>query len=272
MEEIEEQYAVFLAKGVVVDKDGFPIGSSEAHVLGSGGGSGSNRNNIGNALDAAESRRKKGQNGLTSGYRLGGSKVKSQQKDPREAARIAAERRLLDAQYCLPCNEIIEILGDSSDDEEINDDDEIEIMGTVKAKGTKKSRRQKEDSYSNMKPAAKKSDDDCIDLTLDDSFDITPVKKKPSKKSKRAIKTGDDLTWACPRCTLSNSTQNLACDACNCERPSNKTILEHAEEFKREDMIANIKEKEVVQSLETFGGFNIYGSKRNASGKMNHLT
>ena len=33
MEEIEEQYAVFLAKGVVVDKDGFPIGSSEAHVL-----------------------------------------------------------------------------------------------------------------------------------------------------------------------------------------------------------------------------------------------
>ena len=270
MEEIEEQYAVFLAKGVVVDKDGFPIGSSEAHVLGNGG-SGSNRNNRGNALDAAESRRKKGQHGLTSGYRLGGSKVKSQTKDPREAARIAAERRLLDAQYCLPCNEIIEILGDSSDEEEIDDDDdEIEIVGTTK--GAKKRLQQKEDSYSNMKPAAKKTDDDCIDLTLDDSFDLTPVKKKPSRKSKRTIKTGDNLTWACPRCTLSNSTQNLACDACGKERPSDKTILEHAQELQRQDAIANTKEKEVKSSLETFGGFNIYGSKRNASGKMNHLT
>ena len=106
MEEIEEQYSVFLAKGVVVDKDGFPIGSNDAHVL--GGGNGGSRNSgmrnasdRGKALNAAESRRTKG--GLTQGhYVLGGKSSSSKQKDPREAARIAAERRLLDSQYCLP--------------------------------------------------------------------------------------------------------------------------------------------------------------------------
>ena len=51
-----------------------------------------------------------------------------------------------------------------------------------------------------------------------------------------------------------------------------RLYLKHVQEVEREDDIANIKEKEVKSSLETFGGFNIYGSKRNATGKMDHLT
>jgi len=51
-----------------------------------------------------------------------------------------------------------------------------------------------------------------------------------------------------------------------------RLYLKHVQEVEREDEIANVKETEIKQSLQTFGGFNIYGSKRNASGKMDHLT
>ncbi|KAL7525777.1 hypothetical protein ACHAXR_001155, partial [Thalassiosira sp. AJA248-18] len=196
MEEIEEQYAVYLAKGVVVDKDGFPIGSSESHVLGSSSGgrgaSGRSKNNSAladrrKALEAAESRQKKHSNGLTHGHVLGGkSSSSSSIKDPREAARIAAERRLLDSQYCLPCNEIIEILG-----EEEEGDSEVEVLEDP-VKNTKKAARTGimiaergadtqevnsdiDDSALVMKPKAKTSSSDgIIDLTLDDSF-TTPM-------------------------------------------------------------------------------------------------
>ena len=47
---------------------------------------------------------------------------------------------------------------------------------------------------------------------------------------------------------------------------------EQAKEFKKEDDIAYIKEREVEQSKETFGGFNIYGEKKNTSSTMKHLT
>jgi len=108
MNEIEEQHAVYLAKGVVLDKDGFPLGSIDAHVLG-GGRSTAGASTSSKAAAAAESRRKKNTNGLsTQGYVLGGKK-QSMPKNPREAARIAAERRLLDSQFCLPCDEVIEI-------------------------------------------------------------------------------------------------------------------------------------------------------------------
>ena len=125
MNEIEEQYAIYLAKGVVVDKDGFPLGSKDAHVLGGGrpsrGGVASSSSKKTAAAAAAESRRKKNANGLTQGHVLGGKK-RAVPKDPREAARIAAERRFLDSKFCLPCSEVIEILADSSD-EGIDDDD-----------------------------------------------------------------------------------------------------------------------------------------------------
>ena len=180
MEEIEEQYAVFLAKGVVVDKDGFPIGSTEAHVLGKGGGSsGGGCNNAPvdrrRALEAAEKRRKRNQNGLTQGYVLGGRQSLGK-KDPREAARIAAERRLLDSQYCLPCNEIIEILGEDSDDEVVADDDsDVEVVESSSAGGKTEGLDASDDAL-DRKPRAKSetttSSEGVIDLTSDDSFEM----------------------------------------------------------------------------------------------------
>eukprot|EP00584_Thalassiosira_punctigera_P011998 CAMPEP_0172553808 /NCGR_PEP_ID=MMETSP1067-20121228/51783_1 /TAXON_ID=265564 ORGANISM="Thalassiosira punctigera, Strain Tpunct2005C2" /NCGR_SAMPLE_ID=MMETSP1067 /ASSEMBLY_ACC=CAM_ASM_000444 /LENGTH=454 /DNA_ID=CAMNT_0013342045 /DNA_START=231 /DNA_END=1595 /DNA_ORIENTATION=- len=292
MEEIEEQYSVYLARGVVLDRDGFPIGSSESHVLGSnreGGANDGRKNNASaarrRALDEAESRRKKGSNGLTRGNVLGG-KSRSSPKDPREAARIAAERRLFDSQYCLPCNEVIEILGEDSDDDEC--DDEVEVLsaknGEKMAAKSEKRRAKSDTIASDMKGKATNAADannDVIDLTFEDSFNMSPVATfKSASKSKRKNSSnetgysgsGQCKIWTCPRCTLCNPESILVCDACHSEQPCEKTLLEQAREFKKEDDIAYIKEREVEQSKETFGGFNIYGEKKNPSSTMKHLT
>jgi hypothetical protein len=95
--------------------------------------------------EAAEARRNKGvsQNGLTTcgGYVLGSGNSGEdtrKMKDPRDAAQIAAERRLDDAKYCLPSNEIIELLGDDDDtDDEYDDDEELDVKPKAKTK-TKK--------------------------------------------------------------------------------------------------------------------------------------
>mmetsp|Transcript_14357 Transcript_14357/g.30697 ORF Transcript_14357/g.30697 Transcript_14357/m.30697 type:complete len:461 (-) Transcript_14357:32-1414(-) len=294
MEEIEEQYAVYLAKGVVVDKDGFPIGSSESHVLGSigrGGTNGSKKNSASadrrKAMDAAESRRRKGRRiGLTHGRILGG-KSSSLPRDPREAARIAAERRFLDSQYCLPCNEVIEILGEDSSDGE--GDDEVEVLDVLKdaekmaAKPDETKAKSNTIKASDLKPKPKhdsSTPDNVIDLTLDDSFTMSPVvtiKTAPKTKRKDDSRhtAHPDLgqsKWTCKRCTLCNPESILVCEVCHLERPSKKSVLEQAREFEKEDEIAYIKEREVKESKETFGGFNIYGEKKNSSSTMKHIT
>lgn len=294
MEEIEEQYAVYLAKGVVVDRDGFPIGSSESHVLGSighGGTNGSKKNSTSadrkKAMDAAESRRRKGRIGLTQGQILGGKSSSLLSKDPREAARIAAERRFLDAQYCLPCIEVIEILGEDSSDGE--GDDEVEVLDAVRntEKMAAKSDTTKAKSNTikalDLKPKAKhdsSTSDDVIDLTSDDSFTMSPVvaiKTAPKTKRKNDSRhtAHPDLgqsEWTCTRCTLCNPESILVCEVCHFERPSKNSVLEQAREYKKEDDIAYIKEREVEESKETFGGFNIYGEKKNSSSTMKHIT
>lgn len=260
MAEIEEQYAIYLVKGVVVDKDGFPIGGNDAHVLGGRRNAASSDRR--RALDAAESRRKRG---LTQGYVLGGG-ASSKSVDPREAARIAAERRLQDSQYCLPCSEVIEILGDSDSDEE-----EVQVVDSEDEGGEK--------SDMDKKPKAKPkhattSCDGVIDLTsLDDSFTADESSKGAAMKrpapSKR--RSPESASWTCPRCTLSNRDAVLVCEACHLERPCSKTVLEKAQELQKEDAIAEIKKNEVERSRLEFG-FNIYGDKKTSSSTMKHLT
>mmetsp|Transcript_9706 Transcript_9706/g.16050 ORF Transcript_9706/g.16050 Transcript_9706/m.16050 type:complete len:414 (-) Transcript_9706:85-1326(-) len=247
MNEIEEQYEIYLAKGVVVDKDGFPLGSNDAHVLGGRRVVSSSKTA---AAAAAESRRKKNANGLTHGYVLGGKK-RAIPKDPREAARIAAERRLLDSKFCLPCSEVIEILADSSDEEIDDDDSDVQLVepDAPAAKQISKSKTRHKNGHSALdtKPKAvdypttttTSSDDSVIDLT-EDSFEMTNSssfdeysyltsatsaadQKKPSTSLPKAMSIHhSEKGWTCPRCTLHNTSIVLVCEACNLERQPSK--------------------------------------------------
>ncbi|KAL3801104.1 hypothetical protein HJC23_002397 [Cyclotella cryptica] len=201
MEEIEQQYAMFLTKGVVLDKSGFPVGSQEAHVL--GGGKISPDEARRKACQAAELRRK---NGLTSGhYVLGGSQ---KMRDPKEAARIAAERRLRDSQFCLPCNEVIEILGEDSDEGEEGKAEDPSIYD-----GTHQMGRQRTNIRRNNQLLVAKSDsitaNEVIDLTEDDFFYARQKSAVPNVR-----KLSKQIQWECACCTLVNQPAALSCEAC----------------------------------------------------------
>jgi hypothetical protein len=291
MNEIEEQYVGYLAKGVVLGKDRFPLGGGGIPLGGGGlplgsveGARDKERHEASlksKIIEASESRRKKGQNGLTQRYVLGGDK---RMGPPREAARMAAERRLLDSQYCLPCNEIIELLGEDDYDD---DDDDVEVVegSTTKAGIKTDGGTDTDDNLLDVKMPA--NDDEVIDLTLDDSFTATlkpPSKRKIQTKqmahpdmaqssvSTRPAVPRDPETWTCRRCTLFNPPTVLVCIACHSEQPCDKTVVEQAKELHEQDDIDYIKGREVRQSRETFGGFNIYGEKKDSSSTMKHLT
>jgi hypothetical protein len=291
MEEIEEQHATYLARGVVLGRDGFPVGDVGVVLGGGGGGGVAGGRGASSSSTAAESRRNKGRNRLTrGGYVLGGGDgMRGECRPPREAARIAAERRLLDSQFCLPCNEVIEILGEDDVYVAILDDDGDDDGVEVVERSTKSALSTADNKIFGAKTAA--NDDGVIDLTLDESFttansrgDTLESPFKPEARVMRMARPGivaarsdvSDLdletSWTCHRCTLFNRPTVLVCIACRVERPCDGTVVEHANESLRQDDVDEIKRREVQQSRETFGGFNIYGERRDSSSTMKHLT
>ena len=225
MEEIMEQHSIYLAKGLVVDSGGFPINSKFAYVLGGGRGKWKKfgRNAAG---EAALQRQKRSR--LMNGANLLGSEGKTSLShlSPREAARIAAERRIKergenDDLFCLPCKEIIEILEESPPDTDI-----IETQGGLSLNGgdeeAKKQRVEIIDLESETNghtvsiisdtSASTTAKPEIIDLeSISDDNDISL--SFPQSSTHNAITKPKSL-WTCPVCTFKNDTITSACEVC----------------------------------------------------------
>eukprot|EP00592_Proboscia_alata_P002236 CAMPEP_0194384620 /NCGR_PEP_ID=MMETSP0174-20130528/75174_1 /TAXON_ID=216777 /ORGANISM="Proboscia alata, Strain PI-D3" /LENGTH=172 /DNA_ID=CAMNT_0039171961 /DNA_START=1 /DNA_END=516 /DNA_ORIENTATION=- len=119
---------MFLERGVVLDTDGFPMGTVKTHVLNSGSGASAGAGSKKSARDlkkavasAAQRREQIGKimgSGIARTQKLkdvsSGGKVVRTKLNPREAARIAAERRLIDAKWCMPCEDIFDLYDDDN--------------------------------------------------------------------------------------------------------------------------------------------------------------
>ena len=244
MDEIWEQYNVYIVKGLVVDKDGFPLCSSEAYTL---GGS-KNKNSQGAAVKAAQERRKKLQLGLGGTYVLGGGlsyiqEIKQKENDqkrngfniygtassssatsnsvsslkhlpPKEAARIAAEKRIeqrsrIDSKYCLPCDSIIEILNGSSSEEEEEDDDELERKNRTSNNSTNENKNQPNVIIDLVDDSDDDNDDgDSERINGLNTVTLQNVKNNESNNNKIIQQ------WHCPQCTYRNLSNTLSCDMC----------------------------------------------------------
>ena len=184
-DEIAEQHAEYVAKGLVVDRDGFPMGGQSHTLGGRGGGAARNTGSggTGNLRDAvrkaAEERSKRpapmqpqklGTGSATNGGRI------DPKLPPKEAARLAAERRaLLDSKWCLPCNEVIQILSDDDEDSSgagsaANDQDITDLTANSDTK--------KRPGENCKRTRASASDDDEAVVPID----LTESPQKPLKK------------------------------------------------------------------------------------------
>ena len=176
MEEIAQQFNTYLERGLVVDKQGFPLLQDKAYRLGganparthssetTNAASGThgaskiisgkahvnpalplNNEKLGEIVHQRKRSKKAVELKAKRGYKLGSSTADNsltllpngtlgkgswKKLTPKEAAREAAERRQRDSLWCLPCNELVEILdltSDHSSDEE-SDDEILEIF------------------------------------------------------------------------------------------------------------------------------------------------
>ena len=295
MDEIIEQHAVYMVKGMVLDKSGFPLGDDSAHVLGGGsGGPGTIHGRSVREKAAVKRIQMTGQMGGT--FRLGGGFMPGSQSvsslahlPSSEAARLAAERRVEerrrnDSQFCLPCREIIEILdGSSSENDDGDGDGDDEGLGEKRVLVKKH----------NPAKAKKMKSNEAIIIDIDSSSDeelrnnppnLNPVKKRTSKRiiapesismipvsdlqhssQESSDSSVECSSWSCSKCTYNNNPSSLACEVCgNIQNGKQKTI--------RNDKIEEVKKNEVEASKLEFGGFNIYGNEKRSSGTLGHLT
>jgi len=173
MEDIIRQHETFKKKGVVLDKSGFPVGSDKVYTLGSIGNnhivSSSSTQKTTSSREKLDQQRKE-RSRLLTGHALGSicsasTQISRKRKlQPREATRIAAERRRLeDAKWCLPCNEEIVVLDEESDDI----DDLIRVV-TNKNEDAVASEKSKKTN---------KSFHTTIDLTVDDQINQRRILK-----------------------------------------------------------------------------------------------
>lgn len=310
-DEIAEQHAEYVAKGLVVDRDGFPMGGQSHTLGGRGGGAARNTGSggTGNLRDAvrkaAEERSKRpapmqpqklGTGSATNGGRI------DPKLPPKEAARLAAERRaLLDSKWCLPCNEVIEILSDDDEDSSgAGSDGDSNAEKKVEGKSSRSMTANDQDitDLTANSDKKKRPGENCkrtrTSASADDEavvpIDLTETPQKPLRKkssngpitttaaaasaSATSASPESETDWACAACTLQNRPDALACGACGKARWSNGDAAAAAAErtMRRDEAIEAVRESEIRQSEDTFGGFNIYGSSRRKSGTLPHLT
>jgi len=307
MDEILEQHAVFMAKGIVADKQGFPMNSNHAYTLGGG----NNRGTRGNALDAAQ-RRQAHQKWMPQGpQKLGGDPGFRSWLGAGEAAGQAAEaRRLRDEVWCQPCQEsdIIELSSDSEEENEEEDDkkpaatvnvgdnvatgiastsaseaqeDEKPAAVVMETESDKEnatgSGLAKQNHFGDRKQAAaaRAASVVTIDLTASDDDDdtaITTLQQAASFGRRKRPHHGTDGEWSCSQCTFKNLPGTLACGMCGKESPlAMENTKKVVAEIRKKDEIEHVKKAEVEQSVNEFG-FNIYGNGKQATAKLPHLT
>jgi len=240
-----EQHAVYTVKGIVADRDGFPMeNSAQAYTLGGGGGGGRGERDSGKA---AERRRRMGL-GLVGGtFVLGGGggggrggrrgtnngmtrKSSSlQHLPPGEAARIAAERRLEerrkhDANFCLPCAEIIEILDGSSSDEDEDEDEEDTVTSRTRIQRRNNHSNEQDCKTSSNAPLIPKRDTTSTDRhceTIDLTGNINNNDESKSNPATKSHQTNSIPTspWSCTVCTYHNEEPTVSiCSACHSTR------------------------------------------------------
>lgn len=274
MEDIVRQHEDFVERGIVLDKFGFPIGSDKVYTL---GGAGTNRNNHYNNNSWKQKslqELRKTRRDLFSGHTLSVSRT-SQNKSsnssekkvlPKEAARLAAEkRRLEDSSWCLPCEEVIEILDDND-----NDIDDRIFLPKLPIQPTEIIQ---------------------IDLTSDDEPLIQPncsnIRHKNSSHTDKGklLKGSKSLLpkiWTCKTCTFENeialkSRDNpkatiLVCVMCSMPQVSEQENLKVIESILHEEESKHICREEETRSKEQFQGFNIYGNTNTSTSTLKHLT
>ena len=251
MDEIQDQHAIFLTRGIVADSQGFPMGSQQAYVLGGGrNGFVGQRHSAARAAQERQARNRWMPHGP---QRLGGTSEFQQWLLPREAAGVAAEtRRLQDEVWCQPCEpEIIELSDDengappaAADDaaaaqsshdgmpparSDLFDDQKLPAKNIVlhdkenplgslnqsTNSGIVDAINVREDHVASDTPVAaaarKPSPSRIVDLTVDDEEDEVIRSRFRPPKQPR------HSLWTCPVCTVMNPGLALACTVCGAQ-------------------------------------------------------